>query len=149
MIEFATLSNDMATVRPNDVEGHLLVVEPQEFRQGVQTSMGESDAVVCRVHDITVGETYDDVMWFSRVLVGRLSKRVGQRVIGMMGKGEAKPGQTAPWIIVDASKEPKAVKAATEYLTGQVAASLASPEPATPADDLAAALADLGATVVK
>jgi hypothetical protein len=80
MIEFATLSSDMATVRPVDVEGHLLVVEPLEFRQGVQTSMGESDAVVCRVHDITASTTYDDVMWFSRVLVGRLSKRIGQKV---------------------------------------------------------------------
>jgi hypothetical protein len=147
MIEFATLSSDMATVRPVDVEGHLLVVEPLEFRQGVQTSMGESDAVVCRVHDITASTTYDDVMWFSRVLVGRLSKRIGQKVIGVMGKGDAKPGQTAPWIIVDASSEPKAVKAATDYLTGQVAASLASPS--GKADDLAAALADLGATPVQ
>jgi hypothetical protein len=64
-----------------------------------------------------------------------------------MGKGEAKVGQTAPWIIVDASSEPKAVKAATDYLTGQVAASLASPS--GKADDLAAALADLGATPVQ
>jgi hypothetical protein len=147
MIEFATLSSDMATVRPVDVEGHLLVVEPLEFRQGVQTSMGESDAVLCRVHDITASTTYDDVMWFSRVLVGRLSKRIGQKVVGVMGKGEAKVGQTAPWIIVDASSEPKAVKAATDYLTGQVAASLASPS--GKADDLAAALADLGATPVQ
>lgn len=147
MIEFATLSSDMATVRPVDVEGHLLVVEPLEFRQKVATSMGESDAVVCRVHDITAGTTYDDVMWFSRVLVGRLSKRLGQKVLGVMGTGDAKPGQTAPWIIVDASHEPKAVEAATAYLTGQVAASLATPS--GKADDLAAALADLGATPVK
>jgi hypothetical protein len=147
MIEFATLSSDVQNVRPADVEGHLLVVEPLEFRQGMQTSMGESDAVLCRVHDITEQTTHDDVMWFSRVLVGRLSKRIGQRVVGVMGKGEAKPGQTAPWVIVDASSEPKAVKAATDYLTGQVAASLASPS--GKADDLAAALADLGATPVQ
>jgi hypothetical protein len=147
MIEFATLSSDVQNVRPADVEGHLLVVEPLEFRQGMQTSMGESDAVLCRVHDITEQTTHDDVMWFSRVLVGRLSKRIGQRVVGVMGKGEAKVGQTAPWIIVDASSEPKAVKAATDYLTGQVAASLASPS--GKADDLAAALADLGATPVQ
>jgi hypothetical protein len=49
----------------------------------------------------------------------------------------------------DASGEPKAVEAATKYLTGQVAAELKA-EPATvDSDDLMAALKSLGATPVK
>jgi hypothetical protein len=67
-----------------------------------------------------------------------------------MGKGDAKPGQTAPWVLKDASAEPKAVEAATAYLTGQVAAQIAAPAPvADGSDDLMAALASLGAKPVK
>jgi uncharacterized membrane protein len=61
-----------------------------------------------------------------------------------------KPGQTAPWVLKDASGEPKAVEAATAYLTGQVAAQIAAPAaaPVAGGDDLMAALASLGAKPV-
>jgi hypothetical protein len=68
-----------------------------------------------------------------------------------MGKGAAKPGQAAPWILTDASGVPEAVQAATAYLTGQTAASMAAPAAPAPAatkpdpqaDALAAALGNL------
>jgi hypothetical protein len=151
MITFASPSTGGGTVlKPADVEGHLLVVEPIEFIENMTTSMGESDAVSVTVHDITAQETFESVLWFSRVLVGSLKGRIGQKVLGVMGKGEAKPGQTAPWVLKDASGEPKAVKAATDYLVANVANQLTPAAEATPdADDLVEALRELGAKPVK
>jgi hypothetical protein len=147
MMQFEAPSSGGNVLRPADVEGHLLVVEPHEFRANMSTSMGDSDAIAVTVHDITDGTTHQDILWFSRVLVGSLKGRIGSKVLGVMAKGDAKPGQTAPWIIKDASGEPKAVKAATDYLVNLVGASMTPPGPDT--QELAAALAELNAKPVK
>lgn len=141
------------SIKPADVEGHLLVVEPIEYIALMATSFGDTDAVRINVHDINAQATYESVLWFSGGLVGSLKGRVGQKVLGTMGKGTAKPGMSAPWILQDASGNDKAVAAATAYLTGQVAAQLT--EPAAPAPSakptmsaLDAALANLGASAI-
>jgi hypothetical protein len=129
-------------LKPADVEGHVLVVEPSEYVANITTAFGESDAIRVTVHDISDAETYSDVLWFSSALVGSLKGNIGKRVLGVMGKGVAKAGQSAPWILLDASANEAAVKAATAYLTGQVAASITAP--AAPVDDaLSAALGNL------
>jgi hypothetical protein len=153
MITFASPSSGGGTVlKPADIEGHLLVVEPVEFIERMTTSLGESDAVSVTVHDITAQESHESVLWFSRVLVSSLKGRIGEKVLAVMGKGDAKPGQSAPWILKDASSEPKAVKAATDYLVKNLADQM-SPTAADPAnldaDELVAALAELGAKPVK
>jgi hypothetical protein len=141
------------SIKPADVEGHLLVVEPIEYIASMATSFGDTDAVRINVHDINAQATYESVLWFSGGLVGSLKGRVGQKVLGTMGKGTAKPGMSAPWILQDASGNDKAVAAATAYLTGQVAAQLT--EPAAPAPSakptmsaLDAALANLEASAI-
>jgi len=63
-------------VRPADLEGHLLVVEPLEYVASIPTSMGDKDAVRVTIHDITDTATYEDVLWFPKVLVGSLKGRV-------------------------------------------------------------------------
>ena len=142
------------SIKPADVEGHLLVVEPIEYIASMATSFGDTDAVRINVHDINAQATYESVLWFSGGLVGSLKGRVGQKVLGTMGKGTAKPGMSAPWILQDASGNDKAVAAATAYLTGQVAAQLT--EPAAPAPSakptmsaLDAALANLEASAIR
>ena len=147
----ATGSGD--SIKPADVEGHLLVVEPIEYIASMATSFGDTDAVRLNVHDINAQKTYEQVLWFSGGLVGSLKGRVGQKVLGTMGKGTAKPCMSAPWILQDASGNDKAVAAATAYLTGQVAAQLT--EPAAPAPSakptmsaLDAALANLEASAI-
>lgn len=140
------------SLKPADVQGHLLIVEPSEFTAGVPTAFGESDAIRCTVHDINDAETYEDILWFSTVLVSSLKSRIGQRVLGVMGQGVARPGQSAPWILVDASGEQAAVTAATAYLESRAASSFTAPSPepvAAPAasgqsPELAAALAKFG-----
>ena len=130
-----------SVLKPAEIEGHLLVVEPREYVQAMQTAMGESDAVRCTVHDITDSTTYDEVLWFSSVLVGSLKSRIGQKVLGVMGKGVAKPGQSAPWLLNDASGEAQAVEAAKKYLAAAAPAEAQNAD----ADVLAEALDKLGA----
>jgi hypothetical protein len=138
-------------VRPADLEGHLLIVEPLEYCESIPTSMGDKDAVRVTLHDVTDSATFNDVLWFPKVLVGSLKGRIGQKVLGVLGKGTAKPGQSAPWILIDASTEADAVTAATAYLNSIAGAQFASdPEIAEVADAvgnpaLAAALGKLGA----
>ena len=139
-------------VRPADLEGHLLIVEPLEYVASIPTSMGDKDAVRVTIHDITDSATYEDVLWFPKVLVGSLKGRVGQKVLAVLGKGTAKPGQSAPWILVDATTDNDCVKAATAYLDSIAgnAFTAAVPEVAEIAAEsgnpaLAAALGKLGA----
>jgi len=153
-VEFTAPAAGGETLKPAEVEGHVLVVEPEEYVPSVTTSFGDKDAVRVTVHDITTQTTSESVLWFSGALVGSLKNRIGQKVLAVMGKGTAKPGQSAPWVLVDASSNPQAVQAATAYLTGTVTAQLTQPTPepapakgkkaaASPASDLDAALANL------
>ena len=125
------------SLKPAEVEGHLLVVEPTEYVANIATSFGEKDAIRVTVHDITDGETHNDVLLFGTALIGSLKSQVGKRVLGVMTKGTAKPGQAAPWILQDATGEPKAVEAATAYLNNQTARSMAAPKSDTEALDAA------------
>lgn len=137
------------SLKPADVEGHLLVVEPLEYVANISTAFGESDAVRVNVHDISAQETHDSVLWFSSALVGSLKGSIGKRILAVMGKGQAKPGQSAPWVLVDATSNEQAVTAATAYLNGKTAATMAAPAaasaPAAQQSELDAALANLSA----
>ena len=148
-MQFSAPSTGGSGASVDDFDGHLVVVEPQEYVAAIQTSFGEKDAVRCTVHDITAGTTSEDVLFFPRVLIGAFKSKVGEKVLGVIGRGQAKPGQAAPWIITDASSNEQAVAAATAYLTGQVAASItapAAPAPAaSPTSALDAALGNLAA----
>jgi hypothetical protein len=79
-----------------------------------------------------------------------LKGRVGQKVLAVLGKGTAKPGQSAPWILVDATTDSDCVKAATTYLDAIAGNQFTDPEVEQLAADsgnpaLAAALGKLGA----
>lgn len=114
-------------LKPADVEGHVLVVEPLEYVASISTSFGDKDAIRVTVHDITDKASYEDVLWFGTALIGSLKKDVGKRLLGKMSKGEAKPGQSAPWILVDLTGNEKAVAAASKYMTERTASTMSSP----------------------
>jgi len=126
-----------------DLDGHLVVVEPLEYIASMQTSFGDKDALRVTVHDINTSETHEDMLLFG-VIIGRLKGSIGSKVLGIIGRGVAKPGQAAPWTIEDASQTPAAVEAATAYLTGRVASSMTAPAaPAAGPSALDAALGNL------
>ena len=136
-MEFDAPAQGGGSLKPAEVEGHLLVVEPTEYVANIATSFGEKDAIRVTVHDITDSQTHTDVLLFGTALIGSLKSQVGKRVLGVMTKGTAKPGQAAPWILEDATSNAKAVKAATAYLNNQTAASMAAPKADTSALDAA------------
>ena len=150
--------NTSSDVRVADLEGHLLVIEPQEYVASITTTMGEKDAVRVRVHDISQQTTHEDVLFFPKVLVGSLKNKIGSKVLALLSKGTAKAGQSAPWILIDATTQGDAVKAATEYMLKATAASFdttsdtAEPVAVMAAESgnplLAAALGKLGAQPV-
>ncbi len=147
-MEFAAPSSGGGSLKPADIEGHLIVVEPKEYVPSMVTSFGDKDAIRVTVHDVTTRETHEDVLFFG-ALIGALKGQVGKRVLGVIGKGVAKPGQAPPWVITDASSNGDAVAAATAYLTGQVAQTMAAPAAPAPAaaapSALDAALGNLAA----
>jgi len=110
-----------------DANGHLVVIEVHAHETGIVTSLGDKDAIRATVHDVDAGETHTDALLFPKVLIGSLRDRIGQKVLGRIGQGNAKPGQSAPWVLLDESGNPDSVAKATAYLTGAVAASLAAP----------------------
>lgn len=129
-MEFAAPSAGGSGVNLGDLDGHLLVVEPIEYKANITTSLGARDAISATVHDITTSQTHEDMLIFPKVLVGSLKGRIGQRVLGTLGRGTAKPGQQAPWVLTDMSGDPGSVNDATRYLTDKVAATVSAPAPA-------------------
>lgn len=84
-----------------DLLGRLLVIEPKGLEKDIQTSLGAKDAVRADVHVIDGDEpaSHEDVLIFPRVLISQTSSKVGEKVLGRLGQGQAKPGQSAPWMI--------------------------------------------------
>jgi len=99
-----------------DVEGHVLVVEPKEYVASIQTSNGDADAIRLDIHDITEKTSHEDVLWFGAI-VGSFKNAVGGRLLVRIKRGEAKPGKSAPWIAEDLTGNEKAVLAATKYMS--------------------------------
>lgn len=105
------------------LNGALLIIEPVEVATGIQTAYGDTDAVRATVHVIDgehAGTTYDDTLVFPKVLQGQLRSRVGQKVLGRLGQGQAKKGQSPPWKLEAAT--PQDEQAATQWLAQQFTA---------------------------
>jgi len=116
--------------KPANLEGHLLLIEPAEYKTGITTSMGDADAIACAVVDLDTGTEYPDTLFFGAALRASLRPQIGKKVLARMGKGTAKPGKSAPWILIDATTDPAAVAKATAYLASGVAAPATPPVPA-------------------
>lgn len=107
--------------------GRLLVIEPHSVETAVPTSLGDKDAVRATIHviDGPDPESYPDVLVFPRVLQGQLRTKVGEKVLGRLGQGQAKPGQSAPWVIQEASEAD--VAAGVAWLEAQKSSTFAAP----------------------
>ncbi len=86
-----------------ELTGSLILVWVKEYREDITTVHGASDAVVCDVHVLDGpkgGEKFENTLVFPRALVGSLRHAAGgEPVLGRVGTGVAKPGQTAPWVL--------------------------------------------------
>jgi hypothetical protein len=106
MSMFATPAPPGEGIQWEQHKGALLLIEVTGFEAGVKTRFGENDAVVA---DITVLDGagkdahYDAAMIFPKLLVSQTKNAVGQKVLGRLGQGQAKSGQSAPWLLEEAS----------------------------------------------
>lgn len=107
-MSFATPSAPSSGIKWENHKGALLVVEPLSFESGIQTSFGVADAVKANINVIDgpgAGETFDDCLVFPKLLTAQLKNQIGQKVLGRLTQGQAKPGQSAPWLLAEASTD--------------------------------------------
>jgi len=106
----------------SDLNGSLLTVAVVEIVKDINTSFGTTDAVRATVTVIDgdkAGDTYPDTLVFPKVLQSQLSPLVGQTVLGRLGQGQAKPGQSAPWILAEPTPQDQAT--AAKWVADQMA----------------------------
>jgi hypothetical protein len=148
---FSAPSSNSESVKVADLNGHLLIVEPIEYKTGIPTVHGDADAIEVRINDLDTGFTHDSVLFFNVALKNALKSKVGQKVLARIGQGTAKPGKSAPWILLDATGDTDAVAKANAFIAGASAPATAAPAQSASINDPAvqALLAQLGATPVK
>lgn len=113
-----------------DFDGMLLLCTPTGFMEGIATTFGPADAVETTVDVIDgakKGETHSAVRVFQRALIGQLRPKIGsgRMVLGRLGRGQAKAGQSAPWVLLDPTDADK--QAARDHLARATAAASAPP----------------------
>lgn len=95
-----------------DLKGCLLLIEPISVETDINTSYGMSDAVRANVVVLDgeeKGERYDNTLVFPKLLQSQLSSKIGQKVLGRLGQGQQKPGQSPPWILSEATEQDQQV----------------------------------------
>ena len=108
-------------------EGHLLLFFPTVFRADVPTTMGTSDCVDAKIVNLSTGQVLEDAKVWGKAMVPQLKGAVPDgMVLGWLGKGQAKGGNSAPWIIQPHSEADVAV--AEAYLAANPRNQFAQPQ---------------------
>ncbi len=97
--------------------GHLLLITPLSVEEGINTVHGPTSAIRADIVDLDSGDEFTDVLVFPKVLQGQLRSQIGKKVLGRLGQGIAKPGQSAPWTLN--AFTPADVKTAEAYIAKQ------------------------------
>jgi hypothetical protein len=117
MSELFTNPASSTGIQWDALHGALLLITVKGNRTGIQTAFGDADAVEADVAVLdgdSKGDTFADALIFPKVLQGQLRSNVGTRVLGRLGQGEKKAGQSAPWKLSDPTDADR--KTATDYL---------------------------------
>ena len=116
-----------------DHEGRLVLIWPKEEKpfeyDGETKNVIEAKVVVLDAPGGTPIE-YGNTVIFPKVMQGQVCGNIGKNRpnLGRVGKGEAKPRQSPPWILIDPNEEDQ--KIAVRFLTSNVATKAAeSPSP--------------------
>lgn len=147
---FSAPSSNNESVKVADLNGHLLILEALEYKTGIPTVHGDADAIEVRINDLDTGYTHDSVLFFNVALKNALKTKIGQKVLARIGQGTAKPGKSAPWILIDATGDADAVAKANAFIAGTPAVASAPAVATANVNDPAvqALLAQLGAKPV-
>lgn len=124
---FAAPSNANENVKVADLANHLLIIDPVEYKTGIPTVHGEAEAIEVNIIDLDTGKQHSSLLWFNVALRNSLKGKIGQRVLAKIGQGTAKPGKSAPWILIDATSDAIALAKANAFLGSAKAAPAATP----------------------
>jgi hypothetical protein len=90
-------------VKVAELTGSLVLIWALELREDVPTAYGPSDAIAVNIHVLDGGkggEKFENTLLFQKALIGSLRSAIGgEPVLGRVGQGVAKPGQSAPYIL--------------------------------------------------
>ena len=147
---FTAPSQNSEGVKVADLNGHLLIVTPLEYKTGINTVNGIAEAIEVNIVDLDTNEEHNSILFFNVALRNALKPNIGNKVLGRIGQGTAKPGKNAPWILIDATSDATAVAKANAYIAGGIAAPAPVAQAPTPTADIndpavQALLAQLGA----
>ncbi len=99
---FASPSAPGSGIQWAEHKGALLVIDVLSLEQGIQTSYGTADAVRANVAVIDgpgAPADYDDTLIFPKILQSQSKGSVGRKVLGRLTQGQAKAGQSPPWML--------------------------------------------------
>lgn len=103
------------------LKGSLLIIKVHGYEPEINTVHGTTSAVRADVI-VLDGEqaetTYSDTLIFPKVIQSQVKSQIGGMVLGRLGQGQAKKGQSAPWTLDDATEADKGV--ARAYLAKTV-----------------------------
>lgn len=105
------------------LKGALLLVKVHGIEAEINTVHGASSAVRADVivlddkGESDAGTSFADTLVFPKVLQSQIKGSVGGMVLGRLGQGEAKKGQSAPWMLSEATEADKNI--GREYLAAQ------------------------------
>lgn len=108
MSSFSTPPAPSGGFQLKDHLGGLVMVDVTGTKVGLATSNGPADVITANVTVLDgpgAGESYEDTIVFGKVIYSQLKGCVGQKVLGRVAQGNAKPGQSAPWILNEASAD--------------------------------------------
>lgn len=109
------LFNDPSTATGIDwkeLHGSLLLITPHEFIPEINTVHGANPAVradVVILDGSKAGEKFADTLIFPKVLQTQVKGQIGSLVLGRLGQGQKKPGQSAPWTLAAATDADKTI----------------------------------------
>lgn len=89
-----------------ELNGALLLITVASVETGIQTVHGPAEAIRCGVAVLDgpqAGTEHRDTLLFPKVLCAQLRPNVGAKVLARLGQGLAKPGQSPPWMLSEAT----------------------------------------------
>jgi hypothetical protein len=113
-----------------DLIGALLRIDVVEQVMDVQTTFGLTNPIRCNVAVLDgakKAETFDDTLIFPRAMISQLKPKVGEVVVARLGKGVAKAGQSAPWLLEAPTEEDIAVARKYDAYVAEQTAKTAEP----------------------
>jgi hypothetical protein len=134
-------------VKVAELVGCLTLIWAREYRENIPTAFGETDAVAVDMHVLDGakgGEKFENTLLFQRALIGSLKPAIGgEPVLGRIGQGVGKPGQSPPYILLPYTEQDAAL--ATGYIA-RMAKPFQAPAAASPAAGPTTAAAPAAAT---